>query len=193
MAARAKRHERTVARESALALLYSSDITDESVADIVDAGQYPADDIEFAPYAEALVRGVQAHRAEIDERLSSTSENWALDRMPVVDRAILRLAVYEMIYVDEVPVSVTINEAVELAKAYGGEDDSSRFVNGVLGRIAAGIDAETAPEEEPSDSIQGSNAEPAPEEEPSDSVEGAVASSEVASDVILEGSKPKED
>ena len=98
-----------------------------------------------------------------------------------------------MIYVDEVPVSVTINEAVELAKAYGGEDDSSRFVNGVLGRIAAGIDAETAPEEEPSDSIQGSNAEPAPEEEPSDSVEGAVASSEVASDVILEGSKPKED
>lgn len=178
MAARAKRHERTVARESALALLYSSDITDESVADIVDAGQYPADDIEFAPYAEALVRGVQAHRAEIDERLSSTSENWTLDRMPVVDRAILRLAVYEMIYVDEVPVSVTINEAVELAKAYGGEDDSSRFVNGVLGRIAAGIDAE--------------DAEPAPEE-PSDSVEDAEASFEAAGDEILEGSEPKED
>ena len=157
MAARAKRHERTVARESALALLYSSDITDESVADIVDAGQYPADDIEFAPYAEALVRGVQAHRAEIDERLASTSENWTLDRMPVVDRAILRLAVYEMIYVDEVP------EAVELAKAYGGEDDSSRFVNGVLGRIAAGIDAETA------------------------------SSEVVDSDEILEGSEPKED
>lgn len=153
MAARAKRHERTVARESALALLYSSDITDESVADIVDAGQYPADDIEFAPYAEALVRGVQAHRAEIDERLSSTSENWTLDRMPVVDRAILRLAVYEMIYVDEVPVSVTINEAVELAKAYGGEDDSSRFVNGVLGRIAAGIDAEMASSEAAGDEI----------------------------------------
>lgn len=179
MAARAKRHERTVARESALALLYSSDITDESVADIVDAGQYPADDIEFAPYAEALVRGVQAHRAEIDERLSSTSENWALDRMPVVDRAILRLAVYEMIYVDEVPVSVTINEAVELAKAYGGEDDSSRFVNGVLGRIAAGIDAEAS--SEVADSAQGSN------------VEDTEASSEVAGDEILEGSEPKED
>lgn len=180
MAARAKRHERTVARESALALLYSSDITDESVADIVDAGQYPADDIEFAPYAEALVRGVQAHRAEIDERLSSTSENWTLDRMPVVDRAILRLAVYEMIYVDEVPVSVTINEAVELAKAYGGEDDSSRFVNGVLGRIAAGIDAETT-SSEAADSAQGSN------------VEDTEISSEVAGDEILEGSEPKED
>ena len=178
MAARAKRHERTVARESALALLYSSDITDESVADIVVAGQYPADDIEFAPYAEALVRGVQAHRAEIDERLSSTSENWTLDRMPVVDRAILRLAVYEMTYVDEVPVSVSINEAVELAKAYGGEDDSSRFVNGVLGRIAAGIDAE--------------DAEPALEE-PSDSFQVVDASSEAAGDEILEGSEPKED
>lgn len=193
MAARAKRHERTVARESALALLYSSDITDESVADIVDAGQYPADDIEFAPYAEALVRGVQAHRAEIDERLSSTSENWTLDRMPVVDRAILRLAVYEMIYVDEVPVSVTINEAVELAKAYGGEDDSSRFVNGVLGRIAAGIDAEPALEE-PSDSVQVVEAS----SEVADSAQGSnvedtEVSSEVAGDKILEGSEPKED
>ena len=56
--------------------------------------------------------------------------------MPVVDRALLRLAVYEIVYVDDVPVSVAINEAVELAKAYGGEDESSRFVNGVLGRIA---------------------------------------------------------
>ena len=193
MAARAKRHERTVARESALALLYSSDITDESVADIVDAGQYPADDIEFAPYAEALVRGVQAHRAEIDERLSSTSENWTLDRMPVVDRAILRLAVYEMIYVDEVPVSVTINEAVELAKAYGGEDDSSRFVNGVLGRIAAGIDAEPALEE-PSDSVQVVEAS----SEVADSTQGSnvedpEVSFEVAGDEILEGSELKED
>lgn len=193
MAARAKRHERTVARESALALLYSSDITDESVADIVDAGQYPADDIEFAPYAEALVRGVQAHRAEIDERLSSTSENWTLDRMPVVDRAILRLAVYEMIYVDEVPVSVTINEAVELAKAYGGEDDSSRFVNGVLGRIAAGIDAEPALEE-PSDSVQvvETSSEVADSAQGSN-VEDTEVSSEVAGDKILEGSEPKED
>jgi transcription antitermination protein NusB len=141
MAARGKRHDRTIARESALALLYSSDVTGEAVADIVDNGQYPADDIEFAPYAEALVRGVQAHAADIDSYLESTSENWALDRMPVVDRAILRLAVYEMLYVDEVPVSVTINEAVELAKAYGGEDDSSRFVNGVLGRISRKIEA----------------------------------------------------
>ena len=77
-----------------------------------------------------------ASKSKKHERLASTSENWSVDRMPVVDRALLRLAVYEMVYVDDVPVSVAINEAVELAKAYGGEDESSRFVNGVLGRIA---------------------------------------------------------
>ena len=72
----------------------------------------------------------------IDVRLNSTSENWKLNRMPIVDRCILRLATYEMLFVDEVPVSVAINEAVELAKDFGGEDESPRFVNGVLGRIA---------------------------------------------------------
>lgn len=105
---------------------------------------YPADDVEFPAYAEALVRGVHEHRVALDDYLASTSENWAIDRMPVVDRAILRLATYEMLYVDAVPISVTISEAVELAKAYGGEDESSRFVNGVLGRIALKLEAEAA-------------------------------------------------
>ncbi len=144
MAGRRKKHAHSAARESALALLYSSDITEQNVIDIVEAGRYPADDIDFAPYAESLVRGVCDQRERIDQQLVAVSENWALDRMPVVDRAILRLAVYEMLFVEDVPVSVTINEAVELAKAYGGEDDSSRFVNGVLGRIARQLEAESA-------------------------------------------------
>lgn len=135
-----KKHARRRARESALALLYSGDIIESSADRLVEEGLYPADDINLSNYAESLVKGVCAHREEIDSRLMSTSENWALDRMPVVDRAILRLAVYEMLYVDEVPVSVAINEAVELAKAYGGEDESSRFVNGVLGKIARAIE-----------------------------------------------------
>ena len=67
--------------------------------------------------------------------------------MPVVDRALLRLAVYEMVYVDDVPVSVAINEAVELAKIYGGEDESSRFVNGVLGRIARTMEGTASDDE----------------------------------------------
>lgn len=137
-----KRHERRVAREAALSLLYSSDIAESDVERVIEEGAYPADDLELSDYAETLVRGVVEHFEEIDGRLAATSENWALDRMPVVDRAILRLAVYEMSYVDEVPVSVAINEAVELAKAYGGEDESSRFVNGVLGRIARMIEGD---------------------------------------------------
>ena len=138
--ARHKVHERRLARESALALLYSSDLTEQEVSRIVESGAYPADDVDLPEYAEALILGVAEHREDIDAQLEATSENWALDRMPVVDRAILRLATYEMVYVEDVPVSVAINEAVELAKVYGGEDDSSRFVNGVLGRIARSLE-----------------------------------------------------
>ena len=135
MADKGLKLERRRAREDALSLLYAGDIMESDAAALIDAGGYP-EDIELGEYAELLVRGVQEHRADIDERLATTSENWSVERMPVVDRALLRLAVYEMVYVDDVPVSVAINEAVELAKAYGGEDESSRFVNGVLGRIA---------------------------------------------------------
>ena len=135
MTAKPKKHERRRAREDALSLLYSGDIMESDAAALIEQGDFP-EDIELGEYAESLVRGVTEHRVDIDERLAATSENWSVDRMPVVDRALLRLAVYEMVYVDDVPVSVAINEAVELAKIYGGEDESSRFVNGVLGRIA---------------------------------------------------------
>lgn len=151
-----KKHLRRRAREAALALLYSGDITEQDATQIVDGGLYPAEEIALSDYAEMLVDGVIERREEIDAQLAATSENWSVGRMPVVDRAILRLAVYEMLFVDEVPISVAINEAVELAKAYGGEDESSRFVNGVLGRIARSVegeeteDAATATGDEPS-------------------------------------------
>lgn len=142
----AKRHERTRARRAALQVLYTSEITDESPAAIAeDGGRFP-DEEALPEYALLLVRGVEAHRCAIDGHLSATSENWSLARMPIVDRSILRLATYEMMYVDDVPTSVTINEAVELAKDFGGEDESPRFVNGVLGRIAKILDEEKAEE-----------------------------------------------
>ena len=139
-----KRHERSFAREAALSLLYSSDIANTDLEEVIETGSYPADNLEVSEYAERLVLGTVEHRDEIDERLAAVSDNWAVDRMPVVDRAILRLATYEMLFVDDVPISVTINEAVELAKKFGGEDDSSRFVNGVLGRIARSIEEGSA-------------------------------------------------
>lgn len=134
------KHARTAAREAAISLLYSADVSGADSMQLIEEGRYPSDDLVVSEYAEELVKGVKEHCDEIDERLAATSENWAIDRMPVVDRAVLRCAVYEMLYVDDVPISVSINEAVELAKAYGGEDESSRFVNGVLGRIARSIE-----------------------------------------------------
>ena len=150
------RHERNKGRQTAVQLLYAAELTEEEPKTIADAGAAP-EEVVLDEYAMALLAGVEAHREEIDGLLAGASENWALSRMPVVDKCILRLGVYEMLYVDEVPVAVTINEAVELAKVFGGEDDSHRFVNGVLGRIAqqcsgeaageAGDEAQTAAEE----------------------------------------------
>lgn len=132
-----RRHERTAARQSALQVLYTSEIKGTRPSDLLDSGLVLEDDGKsFSDYAIGLIEGVDEKMLPIDVRLNSTSENWKLNRMPIVDRCILRLATYEMLFVDEVPVSVAINEAVELAKDFGGEDESPRFVNGVLGRIA---------------------------------------------------------
>ena len=78
---------------------------------------------------------MQAHQADIDALITTHADRWALNRMPVVDRNLLRIALFELLWCDDVPVPVAINEAVELAKALSTED-SGRFVNGLLGRIA---------------------------------------------------------
>jgi N utilization substance protein B len=128
--------ERRRARHQALHILYQREITEQAVSRILAEGTFSVEDGEPTDYARDLVLGVEAHQSRIDRLIEETSENWALSRMPLVDRNILRLAVFEMLYRDEdVPDSVAINEAVEMAKVYGGED-SSKFVNGVLGRLA---------------------------------------------------------
>ena len=132
-----RRHERTAARQNALQVLYTSEIKGVRPAELLDSGLVLEEDgASLSDYAISLIEGVDEKMLPIDVRLDSTSENWKLNRMPIVDRCILRLATYEMLYVEEVPISVAINEAVELAKGFGGEDESPRFVNGVLGRIA---------------------------------------------------------
>ena len=141
-----KKHERSAARASAAALLYSADIIECDAIELIEQGRYPSEDFELSEYAENLVAGVVERQADIDGYLERASENWSLERMPYLDRAILRVAVYEMLFADDVPVSVAIDEAVELAKVYGGEDESSRFVNGVLGKIARVLEDEAAGE-----------------------------------------------
>jgi len=127
---------RTIARRKVVQILYQASITGQTIDEILSESLY-VDEIGVpCDFTKALLRGTVEHIVEIDELIAQTSENWTIERMPLVDLSVLRLAVYEMIYADDIPHSVSINEAVELAKHYGGEDESSRFVNGVLGRIA---------------------------------------------------------
>lgn len=147
----ARRHERTAARSAAVQMLYTAEIQGKPAWQLIEEGLCPEEVGPLSDYAVRLINGVESHVAELDARLTSTSENWAVSRMPIVDRSILRMAAFEMLYVDEVPVSVSINEAVELAKGFGGKDESPSFVNGVLGRIARTmgepVDEELAAEE----------------------------------------------
>lgn len=159
----AKRHERTRARSSAVQVLYTSEIQGKPASELLAKGAVPPEVGELSAYAVKLIEGVEAYQSVIDGYLASTSENWAVSRMPVLDRSILRLATYEMVYVKDVPVSVAINEAVELAKDFGGKDESPNFVNGVLGRIARGIEAGDVVPAEPAEPAEGVS-----------SVEGAV-------------------
>lgn len=90
---------------------------------------------EGREYADTLVKGATEHMADVDTRISSASTNWRIERMTRVDRNVMRLGAYELIYRPDVPRAVILDEAVELAKEYGSEESSS-FVNGVLARIA---------------------------------------------------------
>lgn len=127
--------ERTRARRQALQMLYQREITGHPVSRILAERSYALEDVEPNEYCQQIVRGVETNQECIDAEIEETSEHWTLSRMPLVDRNILRIAVYEIIYEGDVPNSVAINEAVELGKVFGGED-SSKFINGVLGRIA---------------------------------------------------------
>lgn len=154
-------HSNTLARRQAVQVLYQMELTGTQDAEAALSQVNPEEEVLPSAYASLLVRGTTEHRDDVDEKIGEFSENWSLERMPVVDRAILRLACFEMLYVDACPVSVAINEAVDLAKAYGGEDDSPRFVNGVLGRIADTYAPEPAPAKDEAAPAQDAAAEAA--------------------------------
>ena len=130
---------RTNARSQALQLLFQAEATGRMVVDVL-AGEYALSDGPLDSYAEQLAVGADSMLHELDAVLEMTSSNWSVRRMPAVDRNLLRLAVYEMLEVEDVDTAVAIDECVELAKAYG-TDESAAFVNGVLGRVARRIEA----------------------------------------------------
>jgi transcription antitermination protein NusB len=121
---------RREARERALGLAYEAEIRGVDLGAILGEQSVRPDE-----YACRLVDGVAEHADEIDALLRKYSEHWALERMPVVDRTLLRLSTFELGWVDDVPPAAVITEAVELAKQYSTKD-SGRFVNGLLARIA---------------------------------------------------------
>lgn len=124
---------RSKARKRALDVLFASELRGEAPVEALDAaiaeGEGPTND-----YTAVLVRGVVEHQARIDELLSEYSEGWTLDRMPAVDRNVLRLGVFEMLYADDVPDAVAVSEAMALVRDLS-TDDSPSFVNGILGNI----------------------------------------------------------
>lgn len=151
--------KRTRAREFALQILYQLDLSQSKISDTLedfwqDRSKVPSaltqsipgeaekldierdkKDEEIRSYAEELVRGTIEKLPLIDKVIERFAENWTIKRMAYVDRNILRLSTYEMIHRADIPMKVSINEAVELAKRYG-ESDSSKFVNGILDKIA---------------------------------------------------------
>ena len=129
--------DRSLAREIAMKMLYAASLGgEESMSEVLEQSEQ-ADTLSNSDktFLENLTYGVRARQQELDEIVAQYAQGWALNRLAKVDLTILRMAVYEMLYMPEIPVGATVNEAVELAKRFG-EDKSPGFINGILGSVA---------------------------------------------------------
>jgi N utilization substance protein B len=130
---------RSKARKQALDLLYETDIRGTNLVETLVSRDVPAEGPDARPirdYTKDLVNGVSENRRKIDELITTYAQGWDMDRLPAVDRNILRLGIYEVLWAKDVPTSVAIDEALLLAKELSS-DDSSKYIHGVLGRIAS--------------------------------------------------------
>lgn len=130
---------RSKARKQALDLLYETDIRGTNLLETLVARDIPDNGPDARPireYTRELVIGVSDNRRKIDELITTYAQGWDMDRLPAVDRNILRLGIYEILWSTSVPTSVAIDEALDLAKELSS-DDSSKYIHGVLGRIAS--------------------------------------------------------
>ena len=123
-----KRHE---AREKALQVLFQLDSTELPVEEAIE---HVLEERKSNAFLEQLVRGTIEHKEAIDAELEEKLENWTLSRLPKIERTVLRLSVYELLYMQDTPQKVVLNEAVELCKVFS-DDKSSKFVNGVLSKF----------------------------------------------------------
>jgi N utilization substance protein B len=130
---------RSKARKQALDLLYESDIRGSDALQTLELRDFPDDGPDARPireYTRDLISGVGENRRKIDELIMTYAQGWDMDRLPAVDRNILRIGIYEILWSTAVPTSVSIDEALNLAKELSS-DESSKYIHGVLGRIAS--------------------------------------------------------
>jgi len=128
--------KRTQAREFALKILYQAEITRREIKTTSDKfwSEFESIDKSIKEFSDRLTGGTQENLQSIDEKISAYATNWQIKRMAIIDRNVLRLGVFELLYASDIPPKVTINEAVDLAKKYG-DLESSKFVNGILDKI----------------------------------------------------------
>jgi N utilization substance protein B len=123
---------RRKARKRALDLLFEADLRSVSALELLN--ERPGDDLSQADYVRSLISGVGEHREKIDELIHTYSQGWDMDRMPAIDRNLLRIALFEILWLPELDDKIAVNEAVEIAQEISTAD-SAGFINGVLGRI----------------------------------------------------------
>lgn len=135
--------DRRKAREFALQVMFGIDLTKESAAEALRLfwTSHDVPSPEIRAFTEEIVKGTADHINEIDNEISAYSANWKISRMSVTDRNVLRLGVYELKFIRDIPARVTLNEAIEIAKQYGAADSGS-FVNGILDKIAKSLNKE---------------------------------------------------
>lgn len=127
--------KRRKSREFALQVLYQLEITKQDALQAwVQLHEHFSPETGEDAFSRRIVSGVTEHRQEIDRLIEERSENWRLDRMTIIDRNILRMALYELLYCSDIPPKVTLNEAIDLGKRYGSEESGS-FINGILDRV----------------------------------------------------------
>lgn len=130
---------RKQAREQALILIFEKSFRDEPIPDIILAAK-EARDLEDDPFIDTAANGVFSHLEQIDRLISDHISGWKIERISRVALAAMRLALYEMLYMEDIPTGVSINEAVELTKQFASKEDAA-YINGVLGSVAKQLEA----------------------------------------------------
>ncbi|HEY4663002.1 MAG TPA: transcription antitermination factor NusB [Candidatus Humimicrobiaceae bacterium] len=124
---------RRKSRENAIVILYQGDLLEKKINEIIESNSLAGK--EYDEFTLKLVNGVEKYKKRIDGMIMDVVKNWSLERIAIIDRNILRVAIYEMLYEDDIPLKVSVDEAIEIAKSLGQKEDTPKFINGILGKI----------------------------------------------------------